>query len=98
VPTRDDQGQPIANAQELLEKTLRYLSLTFGGATSSDAVGSWVSPSGQIIREHVTLVFSYAQNLSDENTDSLLDHCLWLKEQGHQDSIALELDGELYLI
>ncbi len=98
VPSTTSVKNEISNV-EYVNRTLSFLSTLFNGATSSEAYGAWVSQNSELIKEKITLVFSYA-NSSDleKNIEAIYDHCLNLKTELRQESIALEVNGELYLI
>jgi hypothetical protein len=87
------------NTFEWVNKSLLFLSQKFGGSTASKALGAWVSKSGELIKEDVTLIFSYAdQSLLTLYADEIYEFCLSMKNDLKQEAIALEINGELYLI
>ena len=82
-----------------VDKTLELLSKEFGGATSTAALGAWVSNQGDLIKEKITMVFSYAkQEQLERSIDKIYDFCLTMKIELKQEAIAIEVNGELYLI
>ena len=84
---------------EWVDKTLNLLSKEFGGATATSALGAWVSNQGDLIKENVTLVFAYARQENLENSIArIYEFCLEMKIALGQEAIALEVNGELYLI
>ena len=58
VPSTMNVDQTINNNGYKL-RTLRQLSEMFGGATTTPAVGGWVSASGALVVEHVDIVYSF---------------------------------------
>lgn len=98
VPSTKDINTPIDNTKEV-EATAKLLSNCFGGATSTEAVGYWVSDTMGLVKEHPTLVYAYA---TEENfkkyIDLILDYCYQLLKDMSQDAISLEIDNQLYLI
>ena len=87
------------NSSEWVDKALCILSSEFGGATSSNALGAWVSNKGELIKENVTIVFAYAkQEQLEKGIDKIYNFCLSMKQSLAQESIALEVNGEMYLI
>jgi len=75
------------------------LAETFGGATTSKALGVWVTSSGQLVKENVDVCFSFAsQDQLDKNIETIYGYCLKMKIELKQEAIALEVNGELYLI
>ena len=98
VPATMDINKEIDNT-EYVNKTATLLSECFGGATSTDALGYWVSDTAGLVKEHTTMVFAYAaeEDLKN-NLDRVLDFCENLKSEMGQDAIALELNGEMFFI
>ena len=93
------------NINEVIDNTVyvnraaSLLSECFGGATSTDALGYWVSPTAGLVKENTTMVFAYAaENDLKNNLDKVIDFCEALKEEMKQDAIAMELNGEMYFI
>jgi len=79
--------------------TLSLLSKEFGGATSTIALGAWVSAQGELIKENITMVFAYApQDKLEKSIETIYDFCISMKLSLKQESIALELNGEMYLL
>jgi hypothetical protein len=82
-----------------MDRALSLLSKEFGGATASSAMGAWVSNQGELIKENVTVVFAYArQEQLEESISRVYDFCLEMKNALTQEAIALEVNGEMYLI
>lgn len=97
VPSTKDVNIPIDNRKEV-EGVLKMLSHAFGGATSTDAIGAWVSASG-LVRERTTIVFAYCN--SDQlksNITYVINYCEALKSSLGQEAIALEVNNKLYFI
>lgn len=87
------------NCLDWIEKTMSLLSNEFGGATATTALGAWVSNQGDLVKENVTVVFSYAtQDKLEKSINNVYDFCLSMKHGLEQESIALEINGEMYLI
>jgi hypothetical protein len=82
-----------------VDQTASFLASCFGGATSSPAIGYWLSASHGLVRENTTIVFAYAeQSALEKHVDSLVQYCENLKQEMTQESIALEINGEMYFI
>jgi len=90
-------GQPISNRVAIVENVLSGLSDLCGGATSTEALGYFQSPGGTLVKERVTLAYAFVSDL-DSILDDVLDLAIHLKAQARQESVALEIDNELYLI
>ena len=58
VPSTYDVNQPVNNDARVME-IIKELSGLFGGATASDAIGGWVTASGETVIERVKIVYSF---------------------------------------
>lgn len=98
IPATNNINEVIDNT-EYVNKAATLLSDCFGGATSTPALGYWVSPNTGLVKENTTLVFAYASETDLNNKlDAVITFCENLKEELTQDAIALELNGEMYFI
>ncbi len=98
VPSTVNVNQSF-DSQEWTDKALALLSQEFNGATASKALGAWVSNGGELVKENVTMVFSYAdQSQLEKSIDKVYDFCLDMKIKLSQEMVALEVNNELYLI
>lgn len=79
--------------------SLELLSRLFGGATSTKALGCWLSQGGALVKECVTIVISYTtQECLEKNIDEVYDFCLNMKLALKQEAVSLEVNGELYFV
>lgn len=84
---------------EFVNKAATLLSECFGGATSTEALGYWVSDTAGLVKENTTMVFAYAgEDDLKKNLDKVIDFCQDLKTEMKQDAVALELNGEMFFI
>lgn len=98
VPSTKEISKKNDNS-DWINKSLALLSSCFGGATASSALGAWVANDGRLVKEGITLVFAYAMQEALENSiDAIYEFCLDMKTELSQEAIALEVNGELYLI
>jgi hypothetical protein len=98
VPATMNTSEQTDNSRQV-DKTASFLASCFGGATSSPAIGYWLSASHGLVRENTTIVFAYAeQSALEKNIDSLVQYCENLKQEMTQENIALEINGEMYFI
>lgn len=98
VPSTFNVDQEIDNSK-YVDDTITILSKCFGGATTSKALGAWVTSSGKIVKESVDICYSYCnQEKLDKYIDDIYDYCLSMRIELKQDSISLEINGELYFI
>ena len=87
------------NSVEWIDKTMSLLSSEFGGSTATSALGAWVSNQGDLVKENVTVVFAYArQEQLEQSIDKVYSFCLEMKQALGQEAIALEVNGEMYLV
>lgn len=98
VPSTVDVDKEVNNEQQVL-RIIKKLSLLFGGATASDAVGGWVANDGQTVIEKIKIVYSYctSEQLKD-NIDTILEICENLKKEMLQEAITLEINGQVKFI
>ena len=98
VPATINTNETVDNSKQV-EKTASFLASIFGGATSSPAVGYWLSASVGLVRENTTIVFAFAdQSQLETHIDELICHCEDMKADMQQENIALEINGEMYFI
>ena len=87
------------DTREYVEKTASLLAGCFGGATSSPAIGYWLSSDVGLVRENTTIVFAYASEADlSAKIDTVVAWCDSMREELTQESIALEVNGEMYFI
>lgn len=98
VPSTCDIDK-VVDTTEYVNKTAELLSNSFGGATSTEALGYWMSPTVGLVKEKSIMIFAYASDsdLSD-NLDKVIEWCEIMRDELKQDCIALELNGEMYFI
>lgn len=98
VPSTIHVNQSFDNSK-WVDDTLSLLCSEFGGSTSSKALGAWLQSNGNLVKEDVTIVFSYvAQDQLEKSIDKIYDFCLLMKQNLSQEAIALEINGEMYFI
>jgi len=98
VPATTGINQPIDNS-EYVDRVATLLSNCFGGATSTQALGMWVSPSEGLVKERTTPVYAYCNDSDlEEHCEEVVNLCLAIKTELSQDAVALEINGEMYFI
>ena len=98
VPSTVNVSEVTDNKSQVI-KIIRKLSEMFGGATASDAVGGWVSQSGDVIVEKVKIVYAYCtSSLLKEKIDDILAICEELKNEMSQEAITLEINGQVKFV
>lgn len=98
IPATVNINETIDNT-EFVNKAATLLSECFGGATSTEALGYWVSDTAGLVKENTTMVFAYAgEDDLKKNLDKVIDFCQDLKTEMKQDAVALELNDEMFFI
>lgn len=98
LPKNSNDGIPFGDS--IVENVEIALSKQFGGATSHDANGSWISDDGKLIREPVTIVYSHVSEYEISNNGAIPfieNLAVELKDELHQHVIAYLIDNALYL-
>lgn len=81
VPATININKEIDN-KEFVDRAATLLSDCFGGATSTDALGYWTSPTAGLVKERTTMVFAYASEKDLRNKlDQVIDLCEDLKKR-----------------
>ena len=97
VPATNGIDQAADNTEQV-KKTAALLSELFG-ATSTPALGYWMSPAAGLVAEATTVVFAYAADAAlQEHVGRVAELCEELKREMGQEAIALEINGEMYFI
>ena len=98
VPSTENISSEIDNS-EYVNRIASLLSKCFGGSTTSDALGYWISDKEGLVKEKTTVVFAYCneQDLND-HIEKVIDACENMKKELNQEAIAMEINGEMYFI
>ncbi len=87
------------NPEIHINETLEILSNMFGGSTSTEGTGTWVSEKHGLIKEKITVCESFCdESKLTECIDSVVEYCLKLKKDMGQENISLEVNNELYFV
>lgn len=100
VPSTVNVKDPAGDERIRLavERVALRFSDWFGGATSTPASGYWAGAAG-LVHERVTIVFAYAsEEALGKHVEDVFDLANELKRDLTQESVALEVDGEMYLL
>lgn len=98
VPSTNNVNEQVDNSLQVME-VIKKLSLMFGGATASDAVGGWVSASGETVIERVKIVYSFCTSEQlKEKFGQILEICENLKSEMSQEAITLEINGQVKFV
>jgi hypothetical protein len=96
-----DTNAPADLVQSKLLEVTKYLSTTFGGATTTKSVGSWYSTDlNKVVNEEVYLVKAFSgldiTHASFYSIQNEIEHILKdLKESLSQECISYEVNGIL---
>ena len=98
VPSTCNVNQVIDNTKQV-EKTSCFLSKLFGGCTSINASGKWISDDKGLISENITICFAYCSTkdfLKYEN--EIIDFLKTLCFEMSQECISVSFNNELFFI
>lgn len=98
VPSTFNVTEVVNNDTQVIN-IIKQLSLMFGGATASDAVGGWVTSTGETITEKIKIVYSYCTTEQlKQHINKILQICDNLKNEIKQEAITLEINGQIKFI
>lgn len=98
VPSTIDVDQNF-DTTEWINKTMDFLIIKFGGATSYNAVGGWQSSAGFSVKEGITGIISYTDNEKLEaESYAIVEFCESMKEALKQEAIFVKINGEAIFI
>jgi len=97
VPSQSD-GRRIPNRDELLLAVCDNLTELCGGVTVTEGAGVWKNGLGEHVRESVSIATAFTDSIDDVKAAAVLAIAVKLKADATQESVAFQLDGELYLV
>ena len=98
IPSTDHVSEHTDNSRYIRE-ALELFSTLFGGATSYDAMGSWVSNERGLVVEAVKIVESYAtKEQVTAGIAKVIAYAEKIKHEMNQEAVSLEYDNKLYFI
>lgn len=98
IPSTIDINVSI-DTTKYVDACATLLSNCFGGATSTEALGYWTSPTMGLVKERSVMVFAYCSDTDlQAKIESVIDFCEAMKDELKQDAVALEINGEMYFI
>ena len=98
IPSTVNINEDIDN-RKYIDEAASLLSRCFGGATSCQTLGYWMSPSAGLVKERTVMVYAYCTDEDlQKHAEEVIDYCERLKKELKQDSIAMEINGEMYFI
>ena len=98
VPTKNKHNEKLLPevVNELIDYVASNLSQVAGGATSQRVNGYWLGKNG-LIKEDVTVIYSYCSNL-EEVTIKVLELVQYVKQEANQEAVSIEINNVLYLV
>ncbi len=98
IPSTNNVNENTDNAEYIAEG-LKLFSDCFGGATSYDASGAWVSNDKGLVLEPVKIIESYAtKEATAGGLARVLEFARRIKSELHQEAVSLEYDNKLYFV
>ncbi len=95
VPSTVNVSEHIDN-KKFVDYVLSELAKLFGGATSTAAMGAYMSQAGELIRENVTICYSNCKSQDfAANMGKILEICNTLKNEMSQECISIEFNGQM---
>lgn len=100
VPSTMNGSIPVTDEvhAKFVDQALTKFSELFGGATAVGGTGAWVNDDKKLIKEKVTIVYSFAEKLDKKSLDEVVAYAKQLKKDMTQFSVSLEVDGKMYFI
>jgi hypothetical protein len=94
-----DSMMDASEVEATVNSVVRDMSLLFGGATATKGRGGWVSNDLGLVTEDVTIVeSSCTEDALNAHIKTVISMCVRLKKEMTQESIALKVDGKLFLV
>jgi hypothetical protein len=92
VPSTRDISHKLSreDKKRYIDKIAREFSREFGGCTSTPGIGYYVTDSGELIREDVTIVKSYYPALHKDSLEFARKIARELKASLSQESVTIE--------
>ncbi|WP_242490877.1 DUF3574 domain-containing protein [Priestia endophytica] len=97
VPSTYNIDEPVDN-KKYVDQSLEKFSNMFGGATSIDGTGAWIGDNKKLVKEKVTIVYSFAEKLDKDKINKVVEYAKYLKNDMKQSSVSLEVNGKMYFI
>lgn len=98
VPGTTDVNVPADN-KKFVNKVMTKFSEWFGGCTSTPAVGGWVSNSGALVVENVTIVYAFCTPESfGEHFGEVYTLAAEIRDEMKQEAVTLEYNGQVKFI
>jgi len=98
VPSTTDTDR-AADTSAYVESAARLLSSLFGGCTATTGRGCWVSESGALVQEDVTIVYAFGTRRAVRKARrACVNFCETMRDELRQEAVSLEINGRLRFI
>ena len=97
VPSTMDAVENV-DSSEFVKFVETELALLFGGYTSYQANGGWVSDEHGLIKEGVTVVTANFKKLTSDAVNAIVDIAKKLCKDMAQECVSVVVDGKLYFV
>ena len=98
VPSTVYAHVPTDNS-EIVSGLLKTLSEYFGGATAVPGKGAYVTDSGELVTEDVTICYAFVERAKVKiATDVAVEEAKRVRDQMRQECVMVEIDGVAHLI
>ena len=98
IPSTINVNQKTDNTKQV-NNTCVFLSGLFGGCTSVNTSGCWIDSRNQLIKEDITIVYSFCDNIQFlRNRKKVIAYCKKLCNEMLQECVSLEINNKLYFI
>jgi hypothetical protein len=100
VPSTKNVGEKLNKSERraLVTRVESTLARAFGGSTSTQGIGAWITNDGRLVRENVTLVTSYHGLETDEALAIVVPLAEAIKTEYGQEAIAIETEAGIDFI
>lgn len=95
IPSKDKDGNLLYSVQrrEWITKATVTMSSMFGGVTSYEVEGSWVSDEGVLMTEDVSVLKSFYSGSDETSRHIVTELALAIKKDLRQDAVTIEQNG-----
>lgn len=98
VPSTQNVSSACDNSM-MVKKVLSQMCTLFGGASSNDVMGGWISDDKGLIIEKVTIVYSYCtKQQAEENLAQVYKICQMVKKEMAQECVTLEYNNQVAFV
>ena len=97
VPSTVQVDRPINN--ELFVNAVQHeMSKIFGGSSTMEVNGTYLAKNGELVAERVTMVKSFAKEITAEMASQIIALAQYLKQAMGQESVAVEYNGQMVFV